>query len=79
MAGFVDHEVDEIGREEAGGVAEDVEEEERVDEKPGDAGEARDGVPGSGFGEMQRHGSRVAAETVTRASVWEYVAWRERE
>jgi hypothetical protein len=60
MAGFVDHEIHEIGKEEAGGVAKGVEEEERIGEKPKDAGVAGDGVPGLGFWERERHGSRVA-------------------
>jgi hypothetical protein len=51
MAGFVDHEIDEIGKEKAGGVAESVEEEERIGEEPGDSGVAGDGVPGLGIRE----------------------------
>src|SRR5258708_35337092 len=60
MAGFVDHRIDEVGEEEARGVAEGVEEEESVDDEPGDAGDAGDGVPGLRFGEGARHGSRLA-------------------
>jgi len=40
MACFVDHEINEIGKEKAGGVAEGVEEKERISEEPGDAGVA---------------------------------------
>ena len=79
MAGLVDHEVDEIGKEEAGGVAEGVEEEERVREEPGDACIARDGVPVFGFGEGERHGTRVTAAKVTRGSMRDYVAWGKRD
>jgi hypothetical protein len=60
----VDHEIHEIGKEEAGGFAESVEEKERINEEPRDAGIAGDGVPGLGFGEGEPHGSRVAAENV---------------
>jgi hypothetical protein len=42
----VNHEIDEIGKEKAGGVTEGVEEEERIGEEPGDAGIAGDMVPG---------------------------------
>ena len=59
MARFVDHEIDEIGKEEAGGIAGGVEEEERIGEEPKDAGVAGDGVPGLGFGERERHGNRL--------------------
>jgi hypothetical protein len=62
MATFVDHEIDEIGKEKAGGIAEGVEEEERVSEEPGDGGVAGNGVPGLGFGERELHGNRVAVE-----------------
>jgi len=62
MAGFVDHEVDEIGKEKTGGVAEGVEEEERIDEEPGDSGIAGDGIPGLGFRKIERHGNRVTME-----------------
>ena len=59
--GFVDHQVDEIGKEKAGGVAEGVEEEEKVgEEEPGDTGIAGDMVPGLGFGERAGDGDRVA-------------------
>ena len=78
MASFVDHEIDEIWKEKAGGVAQGVEEEERIGEEPGDAGVAGDGVPGLGFGEGERHGIRVATEKVTRGSMRGYVAWEER-
>ena len=64
MASFVDHEIHEIGEEETGGVAEGVEEEERVDKEPGEAGVAGDAVPGLGFGEKEGHGSRVATQIV---------------
>ena len=60
MARFVDHEIREIGEEKAGGVAEGVEEEERIGEERGDAGVAGDGVPRLRFGERERHGDRVA-------------------
>lgn len=65
MAGFVDHQIDEVWKEEAGGVAEGVEEEQSVDEEPRAAGNAGDGIPGLGFGEGERHGIRVAVEKVT--------------
>ena len=39
-----------------------MEEEENVDGEPRDAGDAGDGVPGLGFGERERHESRVATE-----------------
>ena len=65
VAGFVDHQIDEVGKEEAGGVAEGVEEEERIGEEPGEAGVAGDGVPGFGFGKGERHGIRVAVERMT--------------
>jgi hypothetical protein len=38
-------------QEKAGGVAESVEEEERIGEEPGDSGVAGDGVPGLGIRE----------------------------
>jgi hypothetical protein len=60
MAGFVDHQIDEVGEQEAAGVAEGVEEEKSVDEEPGDASDSGDGLPGLGFGERERHGIRVA-------------------
>jgi hypothetical protein len=64
MAGFVDHEIDEIGKEKAGRVAESVEEEERIGEEPGNAGVAGDTVPGLGVRERQVHRNRVATENV---------------
>src|SRR5258707_4909756 len=66
MACFVDHEIDEIGKEKTGGVAKGVKKEKRIDEEPGDAGVPGDGVPGLGFGERERHGDRVAVEIVVR-------------
>jgi hypothetical protein len=64
MAGFVDHEIDQIGKEKPGSVAECVEEEERIDEEPRDASVASDAVPGLGVRERERHGDRVAVENV---------------
>ena len=60
MAGFVDHQIDEVGKKEPGGVAGGVEEEESADEEPGGASDAGDGIPRLGFGESEQHESRVA-------------------
>jgi hypothetical protein len=78
MARFVDHEIHEIGEEKAGCVAEGVEEEERIEEKPGEAGEAGDGGPGLCFGERELHGNRVTTENVLRGVVQLDVAREER-
>jgi len=45
MAGFVDGEIGEVDEKEIGGVEGGVEEEERVEEEPGDAGGFGDGFP----------------------------------
>ena len=45
MAGFVNHEIDEIGDEEIGGVGVGVEEKEDVENEPGAGAEAGDGFP----------------------------------
>ena len=45
VAGFVNHEIDEIGEEEIGGVEPGVEEEEDVENEPGAGAEAGDGFP----------------------------------
>jgi hypothetical protein len=61
MAGFVDHEVDEIGEKEIGGVEPGVEEKEDVENEPGAGAETRDGFPFAEVFEAQVHGNRVAA------------------
>jgi hypothetical protein len=45
MAGFVNHEIDEIGEEEIGSVEPGVEEEEDVENEPGAGAETGDGLP----------------------------------
>ena len=77
MAGLVDHQVDEVGKEKAGGVVKGVEEEESVDDEPGDAGDAGDGIPRFGFGERERHGIRVATEKRELRKRRGGVAWGE--
>ena len=79
MACFVNHEVHQIGEEEAGGVAKGVEEEKRIGEEPGEAGVAGDGVPGLGFGERERHRDRVTVEKVERRSAVDDGAQEERD
>src|SRR5215471_2814775 len=60
MAGFVDHEIDKIGKEETGFVAEGVEKEKRVGNEPSDAADAGDAIPRLGFAEL--HEARAAGE-----------------
>jgi len=60
MAGFVNHEIDEIGKEEIGGVGVGVEEEKDVENKPGAGAEAGDGFPCTEVFDGPVHGNRVA-------------------
>ena len=61
MAGFVNQEIGEIDEEEIGGVGVSVDEEESVENEPGDGGEARGGFPFAEVFVEPVHGDRVAA------------------
>lgn len=61
MAGFVNHEVDEIREKEIGSVGVGVEEEEDVENEPDASAEARDGFPFAEVFVEPVHEDRVAA------------------